>query len=93
MADAVWKPDNSPSTTRQTESVVDKAIETGKIPVSARAEWVKAAGVVGLSALRHALDALEPDPLLAASNSRDLSADERAYEADAAVRLGLQEVL
>jgi len=86
----VWKPMNDPSTTRQIESVIDKAIEAGKLAVGDRAKWVKAGEVVGLSGLRHALDALEPDPLVASDNARSLSDDERAYEAEATARLGLQ---
>jgi hypothetical protein len=90
VADAVWTPDNSPSQTRQIESMIDKAIEAGKLAAGDRAKWVKAGEVVGSTALRHALDALKADPLVAADNSRNLEADERDYEADATVRLGLQ---
>jgi hypothetical protein len=92
MAEA-WKPNNDPTMTRQAESMIDKAIEAGQLAAGDRAEWVAAAQVVGPVGLRHALDALKPDPLLAAKNARTNTEAERSYEADAAVRLGLQEVL
>jgi hypothetical protein len=73
-----WQPDNSPSTTRQAESLIDKAIEEGRIPANARAQWLKAAQVVGLDALRQSLQAREPDALVAARSMEDAGDPERA---------------